>query len=200
MDRRMHDMVSGRRYNDERNYDRRMPEREDYYEDGRNPYGSRGGYVVSGRHASDHGYPYEMMDDDRRYDRRMPERESYYGDMTVRIMDGRRSSDYGVGYLSNKDLRRWQEKLCKEMTPQECEMIHYDAVIHCAKEMNITFTNYTEEEFYTTVLMLYTDYRNTCGADIHTYIAMAKDFLEDRDAGVRYGEKLAAYHDAIARV
>lgn len=194
MNRRMRDNMMDRNMRDERN-----------------PYGSRGGYVVSSRrdNSYDRRYDnrdYDYMDDynydreyrdgrrggrsDRRYDGSMSFEGEYRGDF--------RSGDYGSGYLSNKELRHWQEKLCKSMDQQECEMLMFDDVIHCAKEMNISFDKYTEEEFYTTVLMMYTDYKNTCGNNIHMFVSMAKDFLEDRDAGVRYGEKLAVYYDAIA--
>lgn len=189
MNRRMRDNIMDRNMRDERN-----------------PYGSRGGYVVSSRRDNnyndrdymydDYNYDREYRDGrrggrvDRRYDGSMSFEGEYRGDF--------RSNDYGSGYLSNKELRHWQEKLCKTMDQQECEMLMFDEVIRCAKEMNISFDNYTEEEFYTTVLMMYTDYKNTCGNNIHMFVSMTKDFLEDRDAGVRYGEKLAAYYDAIA--
>lgn len=165
-DRREWDMGHDMEY-DERRYggrgDRRMM-------DGRNPYGSRGGYVRDSRDS--------MYYDDRR-DYRPYEH------------------DYGGGYLSNKELRRWQEKLCKHLDKDECEVLEFENVISAAKDMNIDFSRYTEEELYTAVLMMYTDYRETVGMNLHTYVSLAKDFLCDKDAKVQYGEKLAIYHDAI---
>ena len=114
--------------------------------------------------------------------------------------DFRDYNDYGHGYLSNKELQKWQNKLCKDLDQQECEMFKYEHIIHQAEEMNIMFDRYTKEEFYTTVLMMYTDYKKTCANNIPMYISLAKEFLEDDDARVRYGEKLAAYYDNIADV
>lgn len=183
--------------------------------DERNPYGSRGGYVTSGRDRDMDG----RMRGGRRYDREMDDygyygRDPEYDERSYRgsmrrdrsmMFEGEyrgdfRMHDYGSGYLSHKELRHWQDKLCKEMNQQECDTFRYDNVIHCAKEMNISFDKYSEEEFYTTVLMMFTDYKESCGENIHMYVAMAKEFLEDRDAGIKYGEKLAVYHDAIACV
>lgn len=136
-------------------------------------------------------------EDDRRS--RDYEDERYMRD-SGRRMDYRDYNDYGHGYLSNKELQKWQNKLCKEMDQQECEMFKYEHIIHQAKEMNIMFDRYTKEEFYTTVLMMYSDYKKTCANNIPMYISLAKEFLEDKDSKVCYGEKLAAYYDNIADV
>lgn len=176
------------------------------YRDERNPYGSRGGYVTSdrayhddyerdersrGSRHGDYGMRFNGTIDTRYYDD--------YG-YDERRHDGRRDyNDFGGGYLSKKELREWQNKLCEEMDQQECEMFQYAPIIHQAEQMNISFDKYSKEEFYTTVLMMYTDYYKSCGNNVPMYIALAKDFLEDHDARVKYGEKLACYYDCIAK-
>lgn len=196
MNRDMRDYMerdSRRDYNyDERN-GRGRDSRRDYryederYYDGRNPYGSKGGYVRDYRDGRD----YEERDYSMRFQ----------GTIDRRGMDSRRDyNDFGGGYLSNKELRKWQTCLCKHMDPQEIEMFSYDPIIKQAEQMNIRFDRYSKEEFFTTVLMMYTDYYKSCGNNVPMYIALAKDFLEDDDAKVQGGEKLACYYDCIADV
>lgn len=177
------------------NHDRRMNR------DGRNPYGSKGGYVGSKR---DHGY-YEgefrgRSDhnrrpeyDERRYrDRRMDE----YDYATDYHMD-----DYGGGYLNHEELHAWKRMLCDDLEKGECEMFSEDKILKRAKENGIRFDYFTEDEFIVAVLMMYTDYGKTLGkANIDTYVKMANDFLCDEDAGVKYGEKLTAYFDHVVNV
>lgn len=109
--------------------------------------------------------------------------------------------DHGGGYLSKEELYRWKNKLYDEMEKGECEMLSDEKVLKRAKEMGIRFENFTEDEFIVTVLMIFTDYCKTLGkANIDMYIKMAKDFLDDSDAGVKYGEKLTAYYDNVVNV
>lgn len=191
--------------------------------DGRNPYGSRGGYVSSSRPDSrdyarggrDYAYDDEARmryhgtydsrsndyDDERRNYDRDYRHEDYARNSRGRFTrDSRYYEDFGGGMLSKKELHKWQNKLCEHMDQQECEMFQYELIIQQAKQMNIQFDRYSEEEFYTTVLMMFTDYYKTCGANVPMYISLAKDFLEDKDSRVKYGEKLACYHDAFADV
>lgn len=145
-------------------------------------YGDRY-YEGEFRGWQDRGYDrgYDMASSSRRYDSRM--------------------KDYGGGMLSNKELHTWQDALCKEFDQAECDMFQFDDICKMGEEMGIKFDHmFSKEEFYTTVLMLYSDYRKTCGRDLTVYISMARDFLEDRDAKVKGGEKLAAYYDAVADV
>lgn len=187
--------------------------------DGRNPYGSRGGYVVSDRVRSPYPespyenerYPYvdntsypRTHEDRARFHIRgdMVERDYRYHDMRYPNLEPGRhyANDFGGGLLSNKELREWQNALCKHMDQQECEAMSYEKIISQAEQMGIKFDKYTKEELFTTVLMMFTDYYKTCGPNIPMYISLAKDFLEDDDARVKYGEKLACYHDTIADV
>lgn len=65
-------------------------------------------------------------------------------------------------------------------------------------DIRVEFNKFNEDEFYVTVLMMYTDYKNTLGkGNVDIYIRLAKDFLCDEDASVKYGEKLAVYYEDI---
>lgn len=181
--------------------------REDYGRYGDRGYGrerdmARGRRYDRTMDSRDYCYD-ERMYDERDYGRRDSSR--FNGRMMPHYDMGMRDyardyNDYASGKLSNEELRRWQNKLCESMDKEEVEMFAFDSVIHQAEQMTINFDKYTKEEFYTTVLMLFTDYYKTIGPNIPMYLALAKDFLEDKDAKVKYGEKLAAYCDCIADV
>lgn len=189
------------------NHDRRMNR------DGRNPYGSRGGYVTSRR---DHGRGYNegefrgMNDQNYRSDRNYDEPRyrdhrdmNYENDYRQNGMDYHNypMNDYGGGYLNRDELHAWKRMLCDELEKGECEMFSDDKILKRAKENGIRFENFTEDEFIVAVLMMYTDYGKTLGkANIDTYVKMANDFLCDEDAGVKYGEKLTAYFDHVVNV
>lgn len=244
--------------------------------DGRNPYGSKGGYVVSSRARGGNDYAmddYEMemrRTDMRRMDRNKtynPEsfevygwedvnddyaragdfarrrdfarrndfamRENYgndyayrhhqvpfemygqvdmrgynqdYGyDFAPRRISGGRYMDYGYDYgedeeevLDDRELMDWSKKLLKEVDHNYKDFFTVDNIEKRAKEMGIDFKDFTFSEFYTTVLMVFTDYNKTLGAgNMDTYLRLAKDWLCDEDAEVQYGEKLAKYYDEI---
>ena len=261
--RTMRDMMRGR--------GRRgmMSGRGDMAMDGRNPYGSRGGYVTSSRHgrrdramesdmarggrgssrgSNDYGsYDSEY---DSRYDNDYATGEyntrdsvygrelyGYYGDTPFEIrrgysmrdggMDygeedmnydmrmnyprGGRSRDYGYDYrrdygmdyghdykLDRQDIEEWTKKLMHGIDEKEKEMFNKEKVLNKAKEMGIKFEDFTPEEFYVTVLMVYTDYCKTLGsANIDLYLRLAKDWLMDDDVEMKHGEKLASYYDNV---
>ena len=239
--------------------------------DGRNPYGSRGGYVVNsrrgrrdramdedmarsmsrggrGRGTNDYGsYSTEY---DSRYDNDYATGEyntrdsvygrelyGYYGDTPFEIrrgysmrdggMDygeedmnydmrmnyprGGRSRDYGYDYrrdygmdyghdykLDRQDIEEWTKKLMHGIDEKEKEMFNKEKVLNKAKEMGIKFEDFTPEEFYVTVLMVFTDYSKTLGsANIDLYLRLAKDWLMDDDVEMKHGEKLASYYDNV---
>ena len=73
-----------------------------------------------------------------------------------------------------------------------------DELHQLCKEHGIHFRRFTEDEFVMTVNMMYADYCEAVGAsDIAVYIKMAKAFLEDPDARVDGGEKLAIYYECF---
>ena len=107
-------------------------------------------------------------------------------------------SDYGSDKLERKELDEWCEKLMRHLNPDEKEMLKMDKIMKKAQDMGIRFDKFSEDEFYIAVLMAFTDYKDTVGkSNIDMYIRLAKDWLCDEDAGVRYGEKLASYYDNI---
>lgn len=220
--------------------------------DGRNPYGSEGGYVVSRRARGDrrmgrdyaNDYPNRYSDSEnqrlnnqreesymrgREYDghyepieimgrfngyyggaedyaRGMREQDYNYGrDYSYMpyppyMMDYGYGRDYAQGgeYLSDKDLKMWADKLMRDVEEKDKQFLSRENIRKRADEMGIKFDKYSFEEFYVVVLMKYTDHCKTLGtANMDIYLKLAKDFFEDPDTAVRYGEKLAAYYDYI---
>lgn len=194
--------------------------------DMRNPYGSRGGYVVSDRrdYASrrmDRGYEmdYAGRYGDREYDSNYdytdyPEydyartgrnRDRGYGNMTDYARG--RSRDYGRGsyygfydgdYLEDDDLMEWSKDLMKEVEEKDKAFFSKENMERKAEEMGIKFDKFSFPEFYTTALMMYTDYHATLGtSNMEVYLKLAKDWLCDEDAELQYGEKLSAYYESI---
>ena len=240
--------------------------------DGRNPYGSEGGYVVSSRRARGDRL---MMDDMRRYNRgdyeydlaemtkqnqeirhdpymprdyetgevyaglndfygeedmarnrreypmpRMNYNDGHYhmfqGYMPVEAMGrftgyygmgednarggrrkdmaryGRRNYDYDSGMLGQEEIMEWSEKLKKELEDKDKQYFSKENIKKKAEEMGIKFDKFSLDEFYLTVLMVYTDYCKTLGtANMDIYFRLAKDWLEDDDVKVKGGEKHA---------
>lgn len=220
--------------------------------DGRNPYGSEGGYVVSRRVRGDrrmgrdyaNDYPNRYSDSEnqrlnnqreesymrgREYDghyepieimgrfngyyggaedyaRGMREQDYNYGrdygymPYPPYMMDYSYGRDYAQGgeYLSDKDLKMWADKLMRDVEEKDKQFLSRENIRKRADEMGIKFDKYSFEEFYVVVLMKYTDHCKTLGtANMDIYLKLAKDFFEDPDTAVRYGEKLAAYYDYI---
>lgn len=124
---------------------------------------------------------------------------------------GRDNYDYGYGYdydygdygenLTKDELEKWESKLMRNMPEQEKQMFNKETIKQKAKQMGIQMKDFSEEELITTAAMLYSDYGKTIkkfvGSNMDIYIAMARDFLEDKDAAVKGGEKLAVYYDCI---
>lgn len=185
--------------------------------DGRNPYGSRGGYVTSRRpRGGDRSYEYEgsfrggdnMYDRDydygydiRDYDYDQRDMRDYGYD---RRRDGRRGgrrdyADYGA--LDPQELEHWKKKLMSNVNDSSKEMLSEQNIMKKAKEYNIKMDKFSPDEFVVTVLMMYTDYWKTVGrGNIEMYVKMAEDFLCDEDAAVKGGEKLAAYYNSVVNV
>ena len=218
-----------------------MRDRRRMRRDGRNPYGSRGGYVRDSRRgdynydmARDYGYSnrersrdYGYMPDSRynyagygmdgEYDR---EHYTDYGYSPSYMSDyaRRRSSttgrymrdrnrdyrgdyrDYASDgdYLSDEELMEWSKEMMQDVEEKDKQYFTAENIRRKSQEMGIEFDKFSFEEFYTTVLMMYTDYYKTLGtANMDIYLRLAKDWLCDEDAGMQYGEKLAAYYDSI---
>ena len=208
--------------------------------DGRNPYGSAGGYVTSRRRGRDNlmrdremermqmqQYPMDM-----RYGQSIPmdynygntERDSRYNDrnysmpmdtrydmgnqrygQSFRPMDyemygygigGIRPMNYNYDYASEDMEQEWKEHLkkwCEELKRYDRFNMPKDQIIQNAKQMGVEFDKYNEEEFLTTYYMVMSDYP-TLANEPHTYISLAKDWLEDKDSKLKGAEKLSAYY------
>lgn len=106
----------------------------------------------------------------------------------------------GGEYLSDKDLKMWTDKLMRDVEEKDKQYLSKENIRRKAEEMGIKFDKYSFEEFYVAVLMKYTDHCKTLGtANMDIYLKLAKDFFEDPDTAVRYGEKLATYFETIVK-
>lgn len=183
-----------------------------YYRDGRNPYGARGGYIRDSRdfmmdrrrdymdsRRDDYDYEYDMRGrSDYDYDYEYSDRRDY-GDMRRDYNYDRRSRDYHKSkMLDEEDLERWTRKLTEQLEQKEKPLYKMDEIIKKAETMGVRFDKFTPYEFYVTVLMMLTDYKKSIASlSPEMYIKLAKDWLCDEDASLKYGEKLAAYYNHI---
>lgn len=173
--------------------------------DGRNPYGPRGGYVraTKGR-DSRMGDDYNYSEYDSRYDYRNNSnyRRQDYGRYPEQYGEYRGTYGYGMrnDYNMNMDydhmekeyheeLKKWTEKLKQQDTRIR---ISKDQILRQAKNMNVKFNDYNEEEFYATYLMMISDFPNVTN-DYNVYLSMTKNWLEDKDAKKQGSDKLCAY-------
>lgn len=232
-DRQMRDMARrDRQMEDMARRDRmRDMARRDRMNDGRNPYGSRGGYVDSRKYdmaGRDYGYDNSKYDygyhyaDNNRRDYAMDnmdyqsnrQYDGHYVPFEMRgrvdmggnpMRDGNYMRDYGYDYassekLSEEDLMEWYEKLCEEVPEQFKSLYKKEHIEQVAKQMNIKFEEYKPMELIVTTVMIATDYPKSVGyADVNRNVAMAKEWLEDKDSNLKGGEKLSAYYDNVVK-
>ena len=105
---------------------------------------------------------------------------------------------YDGDYLEDEDLMEWSKKLMKEVEENDKQFFSKENIERKAEEMGIKFDKFSFPEFYTTALMMYTDYHTTIGSsNMEVYLKLAKDWLCDEDAELQYGEKLSAYYESI---
>ena len=178
--------------------------------DERNPYGSAGGYVRDYRYGNDSrmDYNYDYAERNRGYDYRNnyePRNSDYnkypeqYGEYNRSMYDyGMRNRDYNYDYRMDYDhmekeyheeLKKWIEKLKQK---DNRIRVNTEQVMRQAKNMNVRFEDYTEEEFYAVYLMMIADYPNVTN-DYNVYLSMAKNWLEDDDVKVKGSDKLCTY-------
>ena len=168
----------------------------EYRHDGRNPYGSRGGYVTSGR-----GRDRAM---DERYDSTEHSRGDYRGYDRYDGYDERYDRNYEYDREYRRDYRdyaeediekEYEEKLhewIKKLKKKDRFGLSKEDVMKKAKSMNVNFNDFDEDEFYAVYLMMVSDYKHI-GNDPHIYLAMAKDWLMDDDVKMRGSDKICAY-------
>lgn len=169
--------------------------------DGRNPYGSRGGYVRDSRgydyNYDRRGYDYYPFEVRGRVGGRYPDDDMAYG----RDMTDRRYEYYprdGHSTMSEDELKHWGRRLLDEVSDKDRQYFKMESVIKKAEQMGIRFDEFTPYEYYITVLMMFTDYSKTLGtANYDVYMKLAKDWLCDEDVAVQYGKKLTAYYENV---
>ena len=191
------------RYSDSENQ-RLNNQREESYMRGREYDGHYEPIEIMGRFNGYYGgvedYARGMREQDYNYGRDYNyDRGRDYGYMPYPpyMMDYGYGRDYAQGekYLSDKDLKMWADKLMRDVEEKDKQFLSRENIRKRADEMGIKFEKYSFEEFYVVVLMKYTYHCKTLGtANMDIYLKLAKDFFEDPDTALRYGEKLAAYY------
>lgn len=154
--------------------------------DGRNPYGSRGGYVIDGRRGmrdmnygresergnmyGDKDYNHHPMYDMRREGRER-ERE-YMGDGRYYdpMMMQREYYDYNYMYpdygyygdygknLNREELEHWTDMLMRQVDDKDRQTFSRDVVAQKAKQMGIQMNDFNEDELLVAMLIIYTDF------------------------------------------
>lgn len=143
----------------------------------------------------------EYMDDRRGYPPMMDHRSydgTTYGDRNdYRSYEDNRRRDYG----REDNLEMWEHRLMREIDEKGKQMFRMDSFIKRAEDMGIRFDRFSPEELHVTAVMLYSDFAEALGnMPVDIYIKMAKAWLCDPDAAVRYGDKLEAYQKHIVQV
>ena len=188
-----------------RSYPTIYPQRD--YGDYRYEQGGMDGHYQHGRQS---GYePVEFMGYCQGY-YGSPDHGDYrmrdYGDMRSMRDYGYGRRDYGYGYddygdygetLSEKELEHWNKKLMEQLDEREKQMLHKDVIMQKAKQMGKPMEGFGEKELYTATIMVYTDYKQSIGANPDLAVKLAYDWLSDKDVSVRGAEKLAVYYDCI---
>lgn len=183
---------------------------------GRNAYGSRGGYVSSKRgmrrdramdmeydypkydsgYYSEHDYPRGHQD----YPYSHEQHREHHRPMEYPMYDYR-MRDMGYDYAHEDMEKEWKEHLekwHKELKRYDRFNMPKEQIIQSARQMGVSFKHYTEEEFLTAYYMVMSDYPQVAN-EPHTYLAMAKDWLEDKDSKLQGGEKLCAYYYEVIK-
>lgn len=194
--------------------------------DRRNAYGSRGGYVGSRGGRRDRGMEdidmtrgsgrsrdmhYEPIEEYRMRNLGHNRYEEDYNDY-ARGGRGRDRVNYYDDYVDYRDYgydgrdyaevkEEWKEDLeewCKKLKKHDRFGLSKEDLLNKAKQMRVNFEEYDDKEFLTTYYMLMSDFPNVA-SDTHVYLAMAKQWLEDKDAELQGSEKLSAYYYEIVK-
>jgi hypothetical protein len=159
--------------------------------DGRNPYGSRGGYV---RDRADYGmtrgnYGQRMTGDYARGGRGRDRGD--YQDYDYEDYDDYEDSEMDYAEM-DEEYKEDLEKLCQKLKKKDRFHLPKEELIKKAKQMGVSFDEYDELEFMTVYYMMMSDYP-TLANEPHQYLNMAKQWLEDDDVEVSPSEKLSIY-------
>ncbi len=190
----------------DRGYDDRDERERDYARDERRDRG----YGMDERR--DRGYDEEYRDErrDRNYGRDERRDREYRDERRDRNYgrDERRDrgyddydSEYEMEYndmrmLDRHTIEKWMEKL-ENADGSRGAKFSKEQIRRVTEQHGVKFQKFSEDEFRAAVNMMYSDYCRILGSDVGIYVKMAREFLEDPDAGVKGGEKLAAYYHCI---
>ena len=188
--------------------------------DGRNPYGSRGGYVRDrgmGNYTFGGYGEYDRADEDYARGRRDYDYADYrgrdYAEMDYRrrdyapMMDYRDYRDYRdyddddkEMKLTRKDMEKWKREMVNE-DGSHGEHFTKEQVEAVARQIGVNTSEFEEGVFCITTNMMYSDYCKVAkkyGVDRPEFYAeMAKAFLKDKDFDGKGDEKLALYYKCI---
>ena len=166
-----------RRHRDMMMDSRRGRHGRDYARYDRSEYDSMGTYRADSRNM------------DSRYDRHYEPGGQYMHPTSYEvghyIYDGK---DYDDAHEYHKELEEWIHSLKR----YDRFGLPKEEVLRKAREMGVKFNDFDEAEFYAIYLMHISDYPKNAN-EPHTYLSMAKDWLEDKDAKRRGSEKVCAY-------
>ena len=146
----------------------------------------RSGRYVStmGRDRRYHEEPYmereQYREPNRVYD--------YNYDMRYDYRRGRDYSEEDYDKEYEEDLKDW----IKDLKKDDRYGLSMEQVIAKAREMGVNFEDYDETEFYAIYLMHVSDYPFIAN-EPHTYLAMAKAWLDDKDLEIDPSEKVCKY-------
>lgn len=177
-DRGMYDYeMDGRRRR--RDYEMDERGRRDYGSDYRRDYNMNDGHY---RHEmpSYSMYGTVMPSDYRRRDYEGDyRRRDYEGDYRHSDYDYEEDEDYDYA-SGEEDYKKELEKWSHKLKQNDRFNLNKEEVIRKAKEMKVTFDEFSEEEFYAIYLLYLSMHKNQFN-DPHMYIKMAKDFLSYKD-------------------
>jgi hypothetical protein len=152
------------------------------------------GYEMDERRGRDRGYG---MDERRGREERRG--RGYEQDRRYDDYDSEEDMEYNEMYLDKHEIKEWAENL-ENADGSKGAKFGKEQIISIARAQGIQFHDFTEDELVMTANMLYSDYCKVLpNSDAVVYVRMAKAFLEDEDAAVKGGEKLAKYYDDFVR-
>lgn len=202
--------------------DRRMRDRDYRRGGGRSDYG-RGQYEgeFRGDYESDYARggrgrrgDYGYDDDEAMYDGRQGVKGTGPYGIGGRRYSGGRSDRAGADYgeydyghsegmhLTKRDMMMWKERM---ENPDGSYGEHFTStqIKQAVQSLGVQMNGYNEKELCLAANMLYSDYSEVLRPFVPRekeaviYVNMARAFLDDPDAAVQGGEKLAAYYYAI---
>ena len=160
--------------------------------DGRNPYGSRGGYV------RDYEHEYPMRRED--YAMRSRDYANYY-DGRYDYRRDMKMYDYGEPEMfSHKDMETWKSMMRNEDGTRGAHF-RTEQVKRACEQAGIDCEEFGDDVFCLAMNMMYSDYCKVAkkyGVDSPEFYAdMAKAFLRDKDFDGKPEEKLYLYYKTI---